>query len=390
MVHSRLRHAEKPIRDLAKFWPVVGVVGLRQCGKTTLLEKNLQLPNFLSFDDEEVRDEAQASGKVFLSRHTPPLALDEVQKVPEIFDAIKHKVDRKRIPGQFYLTGSVRFTSLEAVRESLTGRIGLLHLHPFTLAEAHKKELIDIQTVPKHSPRFSIEEFSQNMALGGLPVPLFTRDIKQRWNYFDQWVQTLLLRDLRRLIPGRYDPELAQQLLQGIGKILLNGELPTYRTLPWPAAKIGKYLLAFENCFVLRKINPHPAGVGQPAYYFGDSGLAWFFMNQAKGEEGSLSLARHFLLNEIFSGIEYNQAPVQNTITYFKHGKSKPVDLIWNDVPMKMVLSTRLTQLGWEERALHGAMKALKQKTAYLIAPVEKSHPANRKEIGVLPWSAWS
>ncbi|MGK5088202.1 AAA family ATPase [Bdellovibrionota bacterium FG-2] len=390
MAHARVRHAEKPIRNLAKFWPVVGVIGLRQCGKTTLLEKNLHLPNFLSFDDEEVRNEAQASGKVFLSRHQPPLALDEVQKAPELFDAIKHKVDRKRIPGQYYLTGSVRFTSLEAVRESLTGRIGLLQLHPFTLAEAHKKELVEIHPLPKTSPRFSVEEFSQNMALGGLPVPLFTRDVKQRWNYFDQWVQTLLLRDLRHLIRGRYDPEFAQQILQEIGKILLRGELATNRTLPWPAAKIGKYLLAFENCFVLRKINPHPAGVGQSAYLFGDSGLAWFFMNQAKGEEGSLSLARHFLLNELFAGIEYNQSPVQNTINYFQHAKSKPVDLVWNDIPMKMVISTRLTHLGWEERALEGAMKVLKQKSAYLIAPVEKSHPVNRKGIGVLSWSAWS
>lgn len=390
MAHTRIRHALQPLRKLASFWPVVGVVGLRQSGKTTLLEKQAKVPHYLSLDDDALVNEAKASGKVFLSRYECPLVLDEVQKAPGLFDAIKRKVDKNRVSGQYYLTGSIRFTSLELIRESLTGRIGILQLQPLTLSEVLKKDLRAVIPVPLEPPRFTIEEFSRNMTLGGLPVPLFSRDLNQRWNYFSQWTQTLLLRDLRQLIPGAYDPELALQLLQKIGALHLAEELPTLKTIPWPAKKIGKYLNGLENAFVLRKINPHPAGVGQPAYYFGDAGLAWYFMNQAQGLSGSLALAKHYLLNEIFANLEYSQQPALHSLTYFQNSKSRPVDLIWNETPLKVIGTSSLRNQGWEERSLQGALKKLGSNKAYFIAPVEKKMLLGKSGIGVLPWTSWS
>jgi len=63
--------------------------------------------------------------------------IDEVQKAPNLFDAIKLRVDKKRIPGSYFLTGSSSFSSKIGIHESLTGRIAISHLHPLSLAELH-------------------------------------------------------------------------------------------------------------------------------------------------------------------------------------------------------------------------------------------------------------
>src|SRR3989338_10050202 len=157
MPHDRKRDALTQVRKLGSFWPVTGILGLRQVGKTTLLRKLSGVKNFISLDDEEIRDEALHSAKNFLSKLTPPVIIDEVQKAPAIFDAIKLQVDRKKIPGSYFLTGSSTFSSRLGIRESLTGRIGLLRLHPFTLSEIHQREFEAGRASFSHKmpPRFS-------------------------------------------------------------------------------------------------------------------------------------------------------------------------------------------------------------------------------------------
>src|SRR3989338_457958 len=182
MPHDRKRDALGQIRKLGSFWPVTGILGLRQVGKTTLLRKLAGVENFVSLDDEEMREEALHSAKNFLSKLTPPIIIDEIQKAPSLFDAIKLKVDQRKIPGSYFLTGSSTFSSKLGIRESLTGRIGLLRLYPFTLSEVHQKEFETERASFSHKkpPRFSSEDVIRSLATGGLPVPVFTRDAEQR------------------------------------------------------------------------------------------------------------------------------------------------------------------------------------------------------------------
>jgi len=66
--------------------------------------------------------------------------LDEIQRVPELLFAIKAEVDRDRKPGRFLLTGSANLLLLPKVKESLAGRIEMLHLHPLTETEKEKEK----------------------------------------------------------------------------------------------------------------------------------------------------------------------------------------------------------------------------------------------------------
>src|SRR5690349_13769318 len=143
MPHARSRHLEPLLEHVAKLSPLVGLLGHRQVGKTTTLEKISK--HYISLDDEIFLKEANASPAGFLAQlGKRGTAIDECQLSERLFPALKERVRKDRRPGQLFLSGSVRFTSKKLIRESLTGRIMTLELLPFTLSE------LDSATLPEY------------------------------------------------------------------------------------------------------------------------------------------------------------------------------------------------------------------------------------------------
>ncbi|MCX5973373.1 MAG: AAA family ATPase, partial [Coprothermobacterota bacterium] len=103
------RNIEDKVRMALVDTPVVFLTGARQTGKTTLVRqiaKDLPGAGYISLDDLSAFALASANPQGFLENLPRPVILDEVQKVPAFFDAIKREVDRNHTPGQFLLTGS--------------------------------------------------------------------------------------------------------------------------------------------------------------------------------------------------------------------------------------------------------------------------------------------
>lgn len=388
MPHERNRHAFVQLRKLGSFWPVTGVLGLRQVGKATLLRKWPETASFVSLDDEEVREEALHSSKNFLSKLSVPAVIDEVQKAPALFDAIKFRVDQKKIPGSYFLTGSSTFSSRLGIRESLTGRIGLLRLYPLTLSEIHQKTFESRRAafVHKLPPRFSSGEVIRALSSGGLPVSVFTRDAGQRDLYFKNWLETTVVRDVARVYGRGYDLDVAWSILRQFGKILQEGEWPTLRSFKQDSRVIRRYLSAFEDVFLIRKIPAHEDAVGGDAWTFTDSGIARAVIGTEFGQGTTLSLARIFILNEILATLEYAGSTLHPV--YYKSARGSPVELVGSDTVVKITAETK-GGLSYEERALAGAMKKLKIKTGLLVAPVDR-FDAPGKGISVVPWGYWS
>lgn len=125
---------------------VVALTGARQTGKTTLCEvqlpEHLNLPfTYITFDDPDERLRFQRSAVSILESITTPLViLDEVQKIPQLFDPLKLVVDRERKKAvadrkQFVLTGSSQLLMMKNIRETLAGRVALCQMYPFSLYE---------------------------------------------------------------------------------------------------------------------------------------------------------------------------------------------------------------------------------------------------------------
>ena len=90
-----------------------------------------------SFDDDVLREAAQADPVGFVSDLPERVILDEVQRVPELFTSIKLEVDRNRTPGRFVLTGSTNLFLLPQLSESLAGRLQICTSPPLRAAGAH-------------------------------------------------------------------------------------------------------------------------------------------------------------------------------------------------------------------------------------------------------------
>ena len=120
------RKAEKTIKRLLRAFPVVGITGPRQSGKSTLLQHLLREYEYVTFDDIRKIQFYEEDPIGFIERYRTKVIFDEVQLVPQIFSTIKLVVDQDRHHyGNFVLTGSSQFSFLKSASESLAGRIGL-------------------------------------------------------------------------------------------------------------------------------------------------------------------------------------------------------------------------------------------------------------------------
>ncbi len=289
MPHERSRHLRSVLQHLATLSPLVGLIGHRQVGKTTLLEAITR--HYVTFDDEDILASANANPKAFVTElRSPGTAIDECQLAERIFPALKERVRKDKRPGQLYLSGSVRFTSKRLVRESLTGRIMTADLLPLTLSELDRAELPD--WVPRmmrarsltdlQFPQLSGKEHRRRMKLieqydvcGGLPGACFIRSPRLRAQKILDQIETILDRDLRQIHDTTLTlPEL-MRLLRELA--IRDGTAANYQQLRRATGITPitqkKLLFALEATFVIR-----------PIAIEGDyRGSALFFEDHAEG-----------------------------------------------------------------------------------------------------------
>lgn len=155
MPHFRERHVVALYEKLTGASPIVGVFGHRQVGKSTFIAAAVR--NYRTLDDQRTRQSVHDDPAAYLADSSLPMALDECQLEPRLFPALKEWVRVHKRPGQFILSGSVRFTSRRAIRESLAGRLMSLEMLPLVLSELRQEDLPDI--VPR---LLRVREFTES------------------------------------------------------------------------------------------------------------------------------------------------------------------------------------------------------------------------------------
>lgn len=289
---------ERALRQL----PVVVLSGLRQTGKSTLLQNEPTLAegrNYRTLDDFATLAAARANPEALLG---DAAIVDEAQRCPELLMAIKKSVDEQRRPGRFLLSGSANLALLGHVSETLAGRAAYFSLHPLTRRELRRQSsrmpfLADFLRSPA-LPRGPAEPVSEREVLaGGLP-PACLGPAEATVDWFRGYVQTYVERDVRQLsqitdlVAFR---TLTQLAALRTGQVLVISTLA--RDAKLNAATAGRYLDLLEASFVVRRLPPFLKNrssrvIKSPKLFVTDSGLAAYLAGVAELEPGHDELLR--------------------------------------------------------------------------------------------------
>lgn len=339
MPHPRNRYVLDVIKKKLKFSPVVAIQGARQTGKSffvkNLLTKHCPNLHYLTFDKSGEREFADSNPDSFLEQYgdAKPLAIDEAQKVPKIFDAVKVSVDENRKPGRYLLLGSTEFSRLHKIRESLTGRISRARLFPLTVTESLARELSKSKApfFLSEEPAVSRPEFLRFLSKGGLPGIFSVHSNSERTALLSDWLDLTTDRDIHQFPGVKLDSLLCQRILKGVA-ILDHPDLTSLAKYCGRDSRIvQRHIEALLTLFVLTKLPPHPNGSGKPIYLICDVALASFLGANFKRQLYT------WALHEILSKQSY-RGEYKRQFFYYKSFKGSVIEIVQEEGEMVSAL----------------------------------------------------
>jgi predicted AAA+ superfamily ATPase len=268
----RKRHIDNIFKKILSFSSISGIFGHRQVGKSTYLQANVQ--NYFTLDSEKDKALIEVSPEKFInSKRKRPLVIDECQMEPRLFPALKNYILKNKRPGQFVLSGSVRFSSQLATRESLAGRLTQIEMLPLSIAEIESlplpdvalkllsQKFFDLNTIEFLNNRIASarmeKAFTNYQERGGLPGILFIREPKLREVALLSLINLMLDRDLRLVV----NTNLSLAVIQKFISVIAQNSLKPYsfahvQRITRLTPRTQKHLLyGLESIFLIRRIS---------------------------------------------------------------------------------------------------------------------------------------
>ena len=324
---------------------------MRQCGKTTLLQT---LPSGWTHFDLERRadyDVISRDPDSFLRLHPRQIALDEAQVLPELFPALRVAIDERRSEkGRFVITGSSSPALVRSISESLAGRVGIIEMAPFSWGEVtettgHDSFLRRLQDrTACQEELFNGLEPRGDLALahdywfrGGFPEPWLNSDEHFRLIWMEQYMQTYLYRDVKRLFPGLDGVRFRRflEMLGGLsGRVINYADVARALGVSQPTAR--DYFDIAHGTFVWRTIPAYTKDsmkrvVKHPRGYLRDNGLLNALL-RLPDRHAALS---HPQMGASWEGMvveeilrQLNAMGVPHQYSYYRTGGGAEVDLI--------------------------------------------------------------
>lgn len=331
------RAIEDIVKKTDKGFKAVLVTGARQVGKSTLLKHLYSGHNYITFDDPVILSETKREPGLFFRNNKPPMILDEVQYISELFSYIKMECDKTDEKGLFQLTGSQQYQMMKNVSESLAGRVAILELSGLSLremrADSFRKPFIPSEAYICERAKTAkvCDHLWEIIHRGGYPA---LTDADVDWQtFFSSYVQTYIDRDINDLSNVKNKLKFTQFLTVMASR---TGQMLNYTTvaqqLEISTATVKEWTSLLETSGIVYILQPFSnsalnRAIKTPKLYFRDTGLVCYLTKYPTADtamNGAMAgaLFETFVVSEVLKSFSNAGLDYRMYVTYYR-GKDK-------------------------------------------------------------------
>lgn len=353
--------------------PVTALLGPRQSGKTTLAR---MISNELdsSFFDLESRQDVQRlqNPELALSSLQGLVIIDEIQRMPHLFDVLRVLADRES--ARFLILGSASPEVVKGVSESLAGRVEFVDLSGFNIDEV------------------GTDSASTLWVRGGLPRSFLAETDDDSFAWREGFIRTFLERDIPQLgisIPAAAMRRFWTMLAHYHGQTWNASELA--RSMGLSSKTVRKYLDILTGTYMVRQLQPWHENIGKrqvkaPKVYLRDTGL----LHSLLALPDHHTLTGHARVGASWEGFvieQVLQALSPQDAYFWATQQQAEIDLFFLYEGQRYGIEIKYSEAPRITKSIRVAFQDLQLRHLWLIYPGEDEYPAD-ENITVLPFSA--
>ena len=341
------RHMETVVKRMAQRKAVIVLTGARQVGKSTMLKTIYPEMTYVALNRPLVRQAALNSPSTFFEDYPPPVIVDEIQKVGELFDYVKDRVDENKEKGQYFLTGSQSLHLMKNVSESLAGRSGVIKMLGLSCRELddvnYSKPLTPtrdhINIMKKQGIAFNYQKTIERIHKGFYPELHETESSLEDWSdFFSSYLETYIEKDIRDLLQIQDELAFIQFIRTAAA---LSGQMLNMNHMSEICGKdaktIKRWISVLVSSGLVYLLEPYSNNLNKrliktPKLYFLDTGLLCWLLGWNTPEQlkrGAMwgHIFESFVISEVLKSY-YNAGIYRPPLSYYRDKDRNEIDLI--------------------------------------------------------------